>query len=119
MLTVESSSTRTTAGVSGGASIEGRRVTKRFPGKNGVFTAIEDVSFEIQGGEFVSLIGPSGCGKSTLMLLVAGLNPASAGEIVVGGRKLDAPLTDVGIVFQDHALLPFRTAIQNVLLQPQ
>ena len=69
------------AKVSGGASIEGRRVTKRFPGKDKPFTAIEDVSFSIKGGEFVSLIGPSGCGKSTLMLIAAGLQPASEGGI--------------------------------------
>ncbi len=102
-----------------GAPIDGRRITKRFPTTDGVFTALEDVSFSIRGGEFVSLIGPSGCGKSTLMLLVAGLNPPTAGEVVVGGRRLSSPLTDVGIVFQDHLLLDFRTALDNVLLQPQ
>jgi NitT/TauT family transport system ATP-binding protein len=101
-----------------GAPIEGRGVTQRFTRRGRTpFTAIEDVSFSIAGGEFVSLIGPSGCGKSTLMLLVAGLSRASGGEIVVGGRALDAPLTDVGIVFQDHLLLDFRTAVENILLQ--
>lgn len=99
----------------GGAAIQGRSVTKTFDG----FTALRDVSFEIAGGEFVSLIGPSGCGKSTLMLICAGLAGASGGEILIGGRKLDRPLTDVGIVFQDHLLLEFRTALNNVLLQPQ
>ena len=102
-----------------GASIEGRGITKRFPGKGRPFTAIEDVTFSIRGGEFVSLIGPSGCGKSTLMLLAAGLTLPTEGEILVGGRKLDAPLTDVGIVFQDHLLLDFRTALDNILLQHQ
>jgi NitT/TauT family transport system ATP-binding protein len=108
------------ARVRGGAPIEGRRITKRFPGKRkgDVFTAIEDVSFSIKGGEFVSLIGPSGCGKSTLMLIAAGLSLPTDGEIVVDGNKLVEPITDVGIVFQDHLLLDFRTAIDNVLLQP-
>ncbi len=102
-----------------GAPIEGRRITKRFPGKDKMFTAIEDVSFSIKGGEFVSLIGPSGCGKSTLMLIAAGLSLPTEGEIHVGGNKLTQPITDVGIVFQDHLLLDFRTALDNILLQHQ
>jgi len=111
--------TRPAAKVSGGASIEGRSITKRFPGKTGVFTAIEDVTFSVKGGEFVSLIGPSGCGKSTLMLIAAGLQPPSDGEILIGGQRLTEPLHDVGIVFQDHLLLDFRTALDNILLQHQ
>ena len=104
----------------GGAPIEGRGITKRFPGKRRTtFTAIEDVSFAIEGGEFVSLIGPSGCGKSTLMLIVAGLTRASEGTVHIGGNELKAPITDVGIVFQDHLLLEFRTALDNILLQHQ
>jgi len=120
----ESSSAQSTAAPgaampSGGAPIVGRGVTKRFPARGRPFTAIEDVSFSIRGGEFVSLIGPSGCGKSTLMLIVAGLQPTTGGDILVGDRRLTAPLTDVGIVFQDHLLLEFRTALDNILLQPQ
>jgi NitT/TauT family transport system ATP-binding protein len=107
------------AAASGGASIEGNGIIKRFEGKTRPFTAIEDVSFAIAGGEFVSLIGPSGCGKSTLMLIAAGLTPPTEGAIHVGGRKLAAPITDVGIVFQDHLLLEFRTALDNILLQHQ
>ena len=82
-----------------------------------MFTAIDGVSFTIKGGEFVSLIGPSGCGKSTLMLIAAGLSLPTEGEIDVGGNRLTAPVTDVGIVFQDHLLLDFRTALENILLQ--
>ena len=103
----------------GGASIVGRSVGKEFETPEGRVTAIQNVSFSIRGGEFVSLIGPSGCGKSTLMLIVAGLQPASSGEILVEGARLDKPLTDVGIVFQDHLLLDFRTGLDNVLLQAQ
>ncbi len=102
-----------------GASIVGRGISKRFGTKDGVFTALDNVSFDIRGGEFVSLIGPSGCGKSTLMLIAAGLIPPSSGEIVFDGERLTRPVTDVGIVFQDHLLLDFRTALDNVLLQPQ
>jgi NitT/TauT family transport system ATP-binding protein len=107
------------AASAGGASIVGQAVGKRFETKNGPFTAIDGVSFAIAGGEFVGLIGPSGCGKSTLMLISAGLLAPSSGAIVVDGHRLDHPLTDVGIVFQDHLLLDFRTALDNVLLQPQ
>ena len=67
----------------------------------------------------MSLIGPSGCGKSTLMLITAGLIPPTGGEIRVADKPLAGPLTDVGIVFQDHLLLDFRTALANVMLQPQ
>lgn len=116
---METTTAAPAAKVGGGASIEGRRVTKRFPGKDKPFTAIEDVSFSVKGGEFVSLIGPSGCGKSTLMLIAAGLQPPTEGEILIGGTPLKDPLHDVGIVFQDHLLLDFRTAIDNILLQHQ
>src|SRR5438105_5765211 len=111
--------TEPVATLSSGAPIEVRRITKRFPGKQTTFTAIEDVSFSIRGGEFVSLIGPSGCGKSTLMLIAAGLSLPTQGEILVGGRALTDAITDVGIVFQDHLLLDFRTALDNILLQYQ
>ncbi|MGH8799962.1 MAG: ABC transporter ATP-binding protein [Casimicrobiaceae bacterium] len=107
------------AAAAGGAAIVGRGVGKQFATKHGPFTALDAVSFDIRGGEFVSLIGPSGCGKSTLMLITAGLIPASGGELHIGGERLQRPLTDVGIVFQDHLLLEFRSALDNVLLQAQ
>lgn len=100
-------------------SITGQGIVRRFLTKNGIFTAVEGVSFSIASGEFVSLIGPSGCGKSTLMLMAAGLQPTTAGEFTIGDRRLDKPLTDIGIVFQDHLLLEFRTAMANVMLQAE
>ncbi|MDV3125464.1 ABC transporter ATP-binding protein [Mycobacterium sp. 21AC1] len=81
------------------------------------FRALEPVCLDIDPGEFVSVVGPSGCGKSTLMLMVAGLLSPSAGSISVDGKRLSGPLTEVGIAFQDHLLLDFRTAEDNVLLQ--
>jgi len=81
------------------------------------FTALTPISMDIKAGEFVSVVGPSGCGKSTLLLMVAGLLGRSTGELTVGGRSVNKPITDVGIAFQDHLLLDFRTAMDNVMLQ--
>lgn len=102
-----------------GAAILGQQVTKTFESKAGRNHALGPTDFEIKPGEFVSIIGASGCGKSTLMLITAGLIPASEGAVIVDGEKLERPLTDIGIVFQDHLLLDFRTAFDNVLLQQQ
>ena len=101
-----------------GVAIGIRNVSKIF-GEDGEkpFRALKRVDAEIEAGEFISVVGPSGCGKSTLMLMVAGLLERSTGDIVVGGKSVDRPITDVGIAFQDHLLLEFRTAMQNVMLQ--
>jgi len=101
-----------------GVSIELLHVSKTFgEDSDQPFRALGDVTLSIEDGEFVSVVGPSGCGKSTLMLMVAGLLSRSQGAIVVGGTPVTRPLTDVGIAFQDHLLLDFRTAIDNVMLQ--
>jgi len=78
--------------------------------------ALHDISLAVGEREFVTIVGPSGCGKSTLLKLIAGLLPASAGRIAVGGKIVAAPRTDIGIVFQNPVLLPWRTVIENVLL---
>ncbi|GAA3885900.1 ABC transporter ATP-binding protein [Leifsonia kafniensis] len=93
-------------------------VTKVFGGDTATpFQALSPVSIDIRPGEFVSIVGPSGCGKSTLMLMVAGLLAKSQGGISIGGQAISKPFTDVGIAFQDHLLLDFRTAMDNVLVQ--
>jgi NitT/TauT family transport system ATP-binding protein len=102
-----------------GASIRMRSITKFFGPSQDGHHALGPIDIAIQAGEFVSIIGPSGCGKSTTMLIAAGLIPPSDGQVEIDGRPLTRPLTDVGIVFQDHLLLEFRTAINNVLLQQQ
>jgi NitT/TauT family transport system ATP-binding protein len=76
--------------------------------------AIEDLTFEVDGGEFVSVVGPSGCGKSTLLYLVAGFLDATSGTIAVDDESIDGPGTDRGVVFQDYALFPWRTVFENV-----
>jgi len=100
-----------------GVPIRIRRVTKTFgEGTAKPFLALKEVNVDVEAGEFVSVVGPSGCGKSTLMLMVAGLLSRSSGEIAIGGTPVDRPVTDVGIAFQDHLLLDFRTALANVTL---
>jgi len=100
-----------------GVPISINRVSKTFgEDTDKPFLALKEVSVDIRAGEFVSVVGPSGCGKSTLMLMVAGLLNRSHGDIVVGGNSVVKPITDVGIAFQDHLLLEFRTALDNVTL---
>jgi NitT/TauT family transport system ATP-binding protein len=78
--------------------------------------AIEDVTLDIQRGEFIAVVGPSGCGKSSLMKLISGLHPPAAGVLTVEGKHVDGPLKSVGMAFQNANLLPWRTAVENVLL---
>ena len=105
-------------GMKSGVPIRIARVSKTF-GEDGdtPFLALREIDMDIAPGEFISVVGPSGCGKSTLMLMVAGLLRRSRGDIVVDGRSVTKPITDVGIAFQDHLLLDFRSAIDNVMLQ--
>jgi NitT/TauT family transport system ATP-binding protein len=78
--------------------------------------AIEDVSLGIAKGEFIAVVGPSGCGKSSLMRLISGLHPPLAGVLTVEGKPVTGPLKSVGMAFQNSNLLPWRTALDNVLL---
>lgn len=91
-------------------------VRKQFPvrGANAEFTAIEDISLELHDGEFLVLVGPSGSGKSTLLDLLGGLSKPSAGRILLDGKPISGPGLDRGIVFQQYALLPWRTARANI-----
>jgi NitT/TauT family transport system ATP-binding protein len=106
-------------GTGKGASISGRGLTKVFGTGPDTHHALGPIDLDIKPGEFVGLIGPSGCGKSTAMLLAAGLEPVTEGTIEVDGKPLTAPISEVGIVFQDHLLLEFRTAMKNVMLQQE
>jgi len=108
---------RLTADAKSGVPISISRVSKTFGlDTDRPFLALKEISVEIQAGEFVSVVGPSGCGKSTLMLMVAGLLKRTSGDIRIGGTSVVKPITDVGIAFQDHLLLEFRTALANVTL---
>ena len=78
--------------------------------------ALEEVSLVIEEGQFVSLVGPSGCGKSTLLQILGGLLPATSGEVLIDGARVDRPLPGkIAIVFQDPTLLPWKSARENVL----
>jgi len=78
------------------------------------FTALEDITLDVRPGEFLTLVGPSGCGKSTLLDLLGGLTAPTSGRILLDGRPIEGPARDRGIVFQQYALFPWRTAAQNV-----
>ncbi|MCC8951897.1 ABC transporter ATP-binding protein [Bradyrhizobium sp. Pear77] len=80
----------------------------------GRFTALEDITLDVRSGEFLALVGPSGCGKSTLLDLLGGLTTPTSGRILLDGQPITGPGRDRGIVFQQYALFPWRTAAQNV-----
>jgi NitT/TauT family transport system ATP-binding protein len=94
-----------------------RGVGKTYDTKDGAVEACAEVDLAIRQSEFVAIVGPSGCGKTTILKMVAGLVPYTAGEITVGGKRVDRPLTEVGIVFQESILLDWRDVLSNVLLQ--
>ena len=92
------------------------RLAKTFnPGTRQQVEAVSATSFSVKSGEFVSLLGPSGCGKSTLLMMIAGLDTPSQGAISVAGRAMKSPRAETGVMFQDPTLLPWKTAIDNVL----
>jgi NitT/TauT family transport system ATP-binding protein len=105
------------AAASGRPLIRLDRVAKTYVTADGPVESLKPLSFEIGDGEFMSVVGPSGCGKSTLLKLIAGLLPASAGEIVLNGKRVQGPPDNVGIVFQSPVLLAWRSVIDNVMLQ--
>ena len=92
------------------------KLTKSFPGRDGTYVVVKDFDLKIEKGEFVCLIGHSGCGKSTVLSIAAGLAEPTTGGIILAGKELDGPGTDRGIVFQAPCLLPWLTALENVLL---
>lgn len=90
-----------------------------FPTPKGDFTALKEVSLKIAKGEFISLIGHSGCGKSTVLNVVAGLYQASNGGVILKDKEVTEPGPERAVVFQNHSLLPWLTAYQNVELAVQ
>ncbi len=87
-----------------------------FPTANGPFCALKDVQLDIEQGEFISLIGHSGCGKSTVLNIVAGLYQATTGGVILHGKEVNEPGPERAVVFQNHSLLPWLSAYENVEL---
>lgn len=96
-----------------------QQMSQRFNTAGGEFLALDNVSFDIQEGETLSLIGHSGCGKSTLLNLIAGLTQPSSGVLLCDNREISGPGPERAVVFQNHSLLPWLTAYQNVELAVQ
>jgi NitT/TauT family transport system ATP-binding protein len=95
--------------------IEARNLGKTYRAGGKPVVALEDVSFSVPEGSFVSLVGPSGCGKSTLLQILAGLVSHSAGEVLVDGAIVDGPEPGkIAVIFQDATLLPWKTVAQNL-----
>ena len=91
-------------------------VSIEFPTPKGSFKALDNVNLKIAKGEFVSLIGHSGCGKSTVLNIVAGLHQATTGGVVLDGKEVNTPGPERAVVFQNHSLLPWLSAYENVEL---
>jgi NitT/TauT family transport system ATP-binding protein len=97
-----------------GTHVELDNVTKFYEGQEKQLHALQEVSFDIERGEFVSIVGPSGCGKSTLLKIMAGLDTPSSGEVRFQGGTVRGPHSKISMVFQAFGLFPWRTVLENV-----
>jgi NitT/TauT family transport system ATP-binding protein len=104
-----------TAAAAGDAALALDRVTCTFAGRDARYTAVREASLRVAPGEFVSVVGPTGCGKSTLLNVAAGLLAPSSGVVYVDGAPLDGINPRAGYMFQAEALMPWRSALGNVL----
>jgi NitT/TauT family transport system ATP-binding protein len=95
-----------------GVCIEG--VSKHYNAEGGPVRALESVSFDVNDGEFVCIVGPSGCGKTTLFRIIAGLEAATDGDVYLSGERVEGPTPNMGVVFQEYHLFPWRTVRGNV-----
>ena len=93
-----------------------KAIRHMYRGRHGELVALDGVSLGVNLGEFVAIVGPSGCGKSTLLRILGGLLMPSQGEVLLGGKALEAPRRQVGYVFQNVNLMPWRTVLGNVTL---
>ncbi|MEY4825520.1 MAG: hypothetical protein RLZZ430_1170 [Cyanobacteriota bacterium] len=99
-----------------GRLVEFRNLAKTFSSENGNIEVLKNVNLTVQAGEFICVIGHSGCGKSTLLNTLSGFEKPSSGEVLVGGEAVESPGPDRMVVFQNYALLPWKTALNNVAL---
>lgn len=89
-------------------------VSKEFQSARGPLAAVDDISLEVRDSEIICIVGPSGCGKSTLLRMIAGLDQATKGRILLGGKTVTGPSPSLGFVFQEYTLFPWRTVKKNV-----
>lgn len=95
--------------------LEVEALSKVYPdGQGGEFTVFEDIRLALEKGEFVCIIGHSGCGKSTILNVLAGLDEATTGNIVMNGKEVKGPSLDRGVVFQNYSLLPWKSTLSNI-----
>jgi NitT/TauT family transport system ATP-binding protein len=99
----------------GAKKLELRNISMRYTRRDHRFDALRDVSLEVEGGEFISLVGASGCGKTTLLRIVDGLMKPTRGEVWIDGQPVNKPGPNRGFVFQQDALFPWRTVLDNVI----
>lgn len=91
------------------------RASKTYRTRSGEVEALKDLSFDMSRGEFLSILGPSGCGKSTMLWAMSGLHPLSSGTITMNGTPVDKPRPEIGMIFQQANLLPWKNVMQNIL----
>jgi NitT/TauT family transport system ATP-binding protein len=102
------------------AAIELRNVTKKFAtADGGTYTALKDISLSVEDGQFCAVVGPTGCGKSTTLTLISGLESPSAGEAFVDGQLVSGIDTGTGFVFQQDAVFPWKSVLDNVAAGPR
>ena len=98
-----------------GVVVDVRSVSKVYASERGPVNALQKFSMTVEEGDFVAIVGPSGCGKTTLLWGLTGLHPFTAGEALMLGTPVDKPRKDIGIIFQQANLLPWRTLNQNIM----
>jgi NitT/TauT family transport system ATP-binding protein len=91
------------------------RATKHYKTQTGSVHALENLNLEIEKGEFICILGPSGCGKSTLLWAMSGLHELTSGQVVLNGTPVTSPRPEIGMIFQEANLLPWRNLEQNIL----
>lgn len=94
--------------------LEVKNATRVYKTDDKEFTAIKDINFSVNKGEFISIVGPSGCGKTTLLEILSGLRKVSSGSVKVKGEEVKGPHPSIGIVFQEDSTFPWRTLLDNV-----
>src|ERR1700683_5114747 len=93
-----------------------KNISKSFAHAKGTLLVLNDISFNVEEGEFVAIVGPSGCGKSTLLRIINGIVPATSGQVLYNGQQVDGINPECAIVFQSFALLPWLSVKANIEL---